>query len=96
MKHLSADGKVHADLQLLLELAVEASQHGVGLLVFTDRHLDFPPLPGLQPGKVFSESDFESFFKEPKYGIVASYRPRLEGGNNNLTGSSVSVAVRFI
>lgn len=35
-------------LELLLELAVETRQHGVGFPVFTDRHLDLPLLSGQQ------------------------------------------------
>lgn len=65
----TANRIIHTDLQLLLEFAVEASQHGVGFLVFSDCHLDFPPLPGLQPGKVFSGSDFD-FFLRAKYRTV--------------------------
>ena len=41
------------DLELLLELAVEACQHRVGFLVFTDRHLDLPLLFGQQPEREF-------------------------------------------
>lgn len=44
-----------ADLELLLQLAVETGQHAVGLLVFADGRLDLPPLSARQPGRQVSE-----------------------------------------
>lgn len=87
--------RICSDLQLLLEFAVETSQHGVGFLVFSDGHLDFPPLPGLQPGRVFLESDF-CICKEPKYRTVPVFGAALEGAHIDPTRKSLSRAVRFI
>lgn len=44
-----------ADLELLLQLAVETGEHAVGLLVFADGGLDLPPLSARQPGRQVSE-----------------------------------------
>ena len=50
MGHGYLCAKLGANLQLLLQLAVESRQHSVALLALADRRLDPSLLLGLQPG----------------------------------------------
>lgn len=50
----SRKNRRRADLELLLELTVEACQHRVAFLVLADRHLDLPLLSRQQPERILS------------------------------------------
>lgn len=71
--------RIWADLELLLEFAIETRQHRVGFLVFTDCHLDLLLLSGRQPEREFHPFLKKNSHREVKYYHITLLRTQLKG-----------------